>query len=275
SEVAEIEARLHNVFGIAYTATAWLSQQDLDRLAEDAWSLLEGRPFSSFAVSTKRGEKSFPFKSVEINARVGAYIGEKSGARVDLTNPDITCYIEIVETFAFLYTERRKARGGLPVSTGGRVVVLMSGGIDSPVAAYRIIKRGCRAIFVHFHSFPHTTMESQAKVRDLARILMRYQYASRLYLVPFADIQRQIVVTAPPPTRVILYRRFMVRIAEVLARRERAAALVTGESIGQVASQTLENIHAIAQVATLPILRPLIGEDKQDIVAMAQDIGTL
>src|SRR5262249_20126162 len=120
-----------------------------------------------------------------------------------------------------------------------------------------------------------TTLESQAKVRELARILMRYQYMARLYLVPFADIQRQIVAYAPPPTRVILYRRFMIRIAEALAPQELAGALVTGESIGEVASQTLENIHTIAQVAHLPILRPLIGDDKQDIVALAQDIGTL
>lgn len=271
----EIETRLRDVFGIAYFASGWRSQQDLDQLARDAWGIMEGCRFASFAVSTKRGEKSFPFKSTEINARIGAYIGEKSGARVDLDHPDITCYIEIVETFAFLYLKKQKARGGLPVSTGGRVAVLLSGGIDSPVAAYRIIKRGCRAVFVHFHSFPHTTMESQQKVRDLVRILTRFQYSARLYLVPFADIQRQIVAFAPPPTRVILYRRFMIRIAEAMARREHATALVTGESIGQVASQTLENIHAIASVATIPVLRPLIGDDKQEIVCVAEDIGTL
>ncbi|MBI1747361.1 MAG: tRNA 4-thiouridine(8) synthase ThiI [Acidobacteria bacterium] len=275
AEPDQMAERLRDVFGIAYFAFSWLSNQDLDRLAQDAWSLMEGRRFSSFAVNTKRGEKSFPLNSVQISAKVGAYIGLKSGARVDLEHPDLTCFIEIVETFAFLYFEKRKARGGLPVSTGGRVAVLLSGGIDSPVAAYRIIKRGCRAVFVHFHSFPHTTLDSQEKVRNLVRILARFQYSGRLYLVPFADIQRQIVAFAPPPIRIVLYRRFMVRIAEALAFKERAGALVTGESIGQVASQTLENIRAIAEAATLPILRPLIGDDKQDIISLAQDIGTL
>jgi len=160
------------------------------------------------------------------------------------------------------------------VSCSGKVVVLMSGGIDSPVAAFKVLKRGCRAIFVHFHSLPHTTPESLDKVRQLVSILTEYQYRSKIYMIPFAELQRQVVAFTPAETRVILYRRLMMRLAEEIARREGAHALVTGESIGQVASQTLENLRVISDATQLPILRPLIGEDKEEIIAVARRIGT-
>jgi thiamine biosynthesis protein ThiI len=162
----------------------------------------------------------------------------------------------------------------LPSGTGGKVACLISGGIDSPVAAYRMMRRGCRVLYVHFHSFPHTTVQSQDKVRDLVRILSRYQLESPLYWIPFAEVQREIVALAPPAMRVILYRRFMVRIAQAIALKEKAAALVTGDSLGQVASQTLENIRTISAAATLPIFRPLIGDDKEDIIRAAREIQT-
>jgi thiamine biosynthesis protein ThiI len=163
----------------------------------------------------------------------------------------------------------------LPARTGGKVLCLLSGGIDSPVAAFRLLRRGCQVQFVHFHSFPHTTLESQDKVRRLVGILARYQLEGKLYLVPFAAVQREIVAYTPPPLRVILYRRFMVRIAEALARRDGAAALVTGDSLGQVASQTLENLRVVSAAATeFPIFRPLVGDDKEDIVRVARNIET-
>ncbi|HSW38276.1 MAG TPA: tRNA 4-thiouridine(8) synthase ThiI, partial [Acidobacteriota bacterium] len=164
--------------------------------------------------------------------------------------------------------------GGLPSGTGGKVLCLMSGGIDSPVAAYRMMRRGCRVLFIHFHSFPHTTAESQDKVRNILRVLSERQLESTLYLTPFADVQRAIVAYAPPPLRVVLYRRFMIRIAQETAAREKAAALVTGDSLGQVASQTLENIKTISAAGTLPIFRPLIGDDKEEIIRVARSIGT-
>ncbi|HUC98039.1 MAG TPA: tRNA uracil 4-sulfurtransferase ThiI, partial [Candidatus Polarisedimenticolaceae bacterium] len=164
--------------------------------------------------------------------------------------------------------------GGLPVGASGRVVALISGGIDSPVAAYRMMQRGCRLIFVHFHSAPYLDQTSQQKVRQLVSELTRCQFHSRLYLIPFGEIQRQIVAAVARPLRVILYRRMMLRIAEQVARREKCQALITGESLAQVASQTLENIAVIQQAAQLPVLRPLVGMDKQEIVDQARRIGT-
>ena len=173
-----------------------------------------------------------------------------------------------------MYLSKIPGAGGLPSGTGGKVMCLLSGGIDSPVAAYRLMRRGCRVHHVHFHSFPHTSIESQEKVRHILQILARFQLDSQLHMVPFADVQREIVAYAPPPLRVILYRRFMVRIAEALAHKERASALVTGDSLGQVASQTLENLRTVSAASSLPIFRPLIGDDKEDIMRIAREIGT-
>jgi thiamine biosynthesis protein ThiI len=162
----------------------------------------------------------------------------------------------------------------MPAGVSGKVACLISGGIDSPVAAYRMIKRGCLASFVHFSGRPLVSRASEDKVRDLVRTLTAYQYASHLYVIPFGEIQREIVLSAPAPFRVVLYRRMMVRIAEELARRERCWAVVTGDSLGQVASQTPQNLCAIEEAAELPILRPLIGMDKREIIDEARSIGT-
>jgi thiamine biosynthesis protein ThiI len=179
-----------------------------------------------------------------------------------------------VEKYAFIYVERLPGPGGLPVGTSGKVVVLLSGGIDSPVAGWKLIKRGCTAVFVHFHSFPYTNKESQEKARRVARLLSAYSLKSRIYMVPFAEIQRRIMVETPVDTRVILYRRYMMRLAEQIAHRERARVLVTGDSVGQVASQTIENIDVISRAVSMPILRPLIGDDKVEIIDLARRIGT-
>ena len=162
----------------------------------------------------------------------------------------------------------------MPVGTSGRVACLMSGGIDSPVAAWRLMRRGCRVLLVHFHSYPILSRASQEKTRELAKLLARYQYHSRLVLVPFGEIQQQVVLAVAPPLRVVIYRRLMMRIAEAIARRARAQALVTGEVVGQVASQTLENLASINSVVTMPVLRPLVGMDKDEITAEAQRLGT-
>jgi tRNA uracil 4-sulfurtransferase len=211
---------------------------------------------------------------VQINQRVGAYVKERCGARVDLEHPELTCWIEVVGHEAIIYVDRIAGSGGLQTSTGGKVVVMLSGGIDSPVAAWKLMKRGCTAIFVHFHSFPYTNKESQAKARQLAELLSNYQLRSKIYLVPFAEVQRHIMVETPADTRVILYRRYMLRIAEWIAKREKARVLVTGDSVGQVASQTIENIDVISRAVTMPILRPLIGDDKIEIIDVARKIGT-
>jgi thiamine biosynthesis protein ThiI len=173
-----------------------------------------------------------------------------------------------------LYFNRIDGAGGLPLGTGGKVVCLLSGGIDSPVAAYRLLRRGCQVLYVHFHSFPHTTAESLEKVRRILKVLTGYQLEAKLFLIPFAEVQREIVAYASPPLRVVLYRRFMMRIAEMIALREKAAALVTGDNLGQVASQTLENLRTVSAAVKLPIFRPLIGDDKEDIMNAARKIGT-
>jgi tRNA uracil 4-sulfurtransferase len=274
ADLPEIKARLRMVFGIAYFAEAWACPRTLEDLETKAWNLIEPLRFSSFRIDSRRADKSFPWTSVEINQRVGAYVKERSGARVDLERAELTCAIEIVDKHALIYVERLPGLGGLPVGTSGKVVVLLSGGIDSPVAAWKMIKRGCTAVFVHFHSFPYTNKESQEKTKHIARLLSHYQLQAKMYLVPFADVQRHIMVDTPLETRVILYRRYMMRLAEEIALREKARVLVTGDSVGQVASQTIENLDVVSRAVAMPILRPLIGDDKVEIIDVARRIGT-
>ncbi len=266
--------RISSVFGVANFSLVETTARDIEALRARILEALNGTRFESFRIETQRGDKTFPLNSPEINRRLGAAVKEKSAARVDLTHPELTVFVEILPRDAFFGFNKIPGAGGLPVGASGRVVSLISGGIDSPVAAYRMLQRGCRLIFVHFHSAPYLDKTSQEKVRQLVTALTRHQFQSRLYLVPFGEIQRQIVAAVNRPLRVILYRRMMLRIAEGLARKEKAKALVTGESLGQVASQTLENMALIQQAAALPILRPLVGMDKQEIIDQARRIGT-
>jgi tRNA uracil 4-sulfurtransferase len=266
--------RISSVFGVANFSLVETTARDIEALRARILEALNGTRFESFRIETQRGDKTFPLNSPEINRRLGAAVKEKSAARVDLTHPELTVFVEILPRDAFFGFNKIPGAGGLPVGGSGRVVSLISGGIDSPVAAYRMLQRGCRLIFVHFHSAPYLDRTSQEKVRQLVSMLTRHQFLSRLYLVPFGEIQRQIVAAVNRPLRVVLYRRMMMRIAEGVARKEKAKALVTGESLGQVASQTLENMSVIQQAATLPILRPLVGMDKQEIIDQARRIGT-
>lgn len=274
SPLEQIGKRLQKVFGLVFCCPAWISVQKMEQLQEDLWKLVRLQQFDTFKIASRRGDKKYPINSQQMNEHLGAIVAERSGKRVRLEQPDLTCYVDIVEDYAFLYFEKLRGGKGLPVSSSGKVIVLLSGGIDSPVAAYKVMKRGCRAIFVHFHSLPHTTPESLDKVRLLVSKLNEYQYGSKTYMLPFANAQRQVVAFTPVETRVILYRRIMMRLAEAIARKEGAHALVTGDSIGQVASQTLENLRAVSDAVQLPVLRPLIGEDKEEIIAVARRIGT-
>ena len=266
--------RISRVFGVANFSLVERTTRDIDALRSRILESVDEIHFGSFRIETQRGDKTFPLTSPEINRQLGAAVKEKSGARVDLTNPEFTVTVEILPRDAFFGFNKIAGPGGLPVGASGRVVALISGGIDSPVAAYRMMQRGCRVIFVHFHSAPYQDKTSQEKVRQLITILTRHQFRSRLHLVPFGEIQRQIVASVARPFRVILYRRMMLRIAEAIAKKEKAKALVTGESLGQVASQTLENMAVIQQASRLPILRPLVGMDKQEIIDQARRIGT-
>jgi thiamine biosynthesis protein ThiI len=269
-----VVTRIRSVFGVANFSLVERTPREMDWIERRILECLDGMSFSSFRIETQRGDKSFPLISPEINRQLGARVKERSGARVDLTNPELTITVEILPKDAFFGFDKISGAGGLPVGASGRVMSLISGGIDSPVAAYRMMQRGCRLIFVHFHGAPYLDKTSQEKVRALVSTLTRHQYLSRLHLVPFGEIQRQIVAAVGRPLRVVLYRRMMLRIAEALARAEKAKALVTGESLAQVASQTLENMAVIQQASTLPILRPLVGMDKQEIIDQARRIGT-
>jgi thiamine biosynthesis protein ThiI len=227
-------------------------------------------------VLVKRADKTFPMKSPEIAARLGALVASATRAPVSLKAADSTVYVEVVAgAIYFSLDERVAGCGGLPVSTGGRVLLLLSGGIDSPVAGLRMMRRGCRVDAVHFHSVPYLDGTSRDKARQLCAILSRGQGSTRLSLVAFGEIQSEIVRSVPRRLRVVLYRRMMMRIAARLAREDRAAALVTGESLGQVASQTLTNMSTIERASDLPVLRPLVGMDKQEIMNYAQGAGTL
>ena len=271
---ATLIERMSTVFGVANFSIVERTARDIDALRGRILESLNGGRFQSFRIETQRGDKTFPLTSPEINRQLGAAVQEKSGARVDLENAEFTVTVEILPRDAFFGFNKIAGAGGLPVGSSGRVAALISGGFDSPVAAYRMMQRGCRIIFVHFHSVPYQDKTSQEKVRQLVQLLTRHQFTSRLYMVPFGEIQRQIVATVARPLRVVLYRRMMLRIAEAIARQEKAKALITGESLGQVASQTLDNMAVIQQAARLPILRPLVGMDKQEIIDQARRIGT-
>jgi thiamine biosynthesis protein ThiI len=212
--------------------------------------------------------------SPQAEREIGGRIKEARGWRVDLERADLVIHVELLTNDAFYFFGKEKGAGGLPTGTAGRVACLLSGGIDSPVAAHRMMKRGCTVSFVHFHSYPILSRASQEKARELVLLLTTWQQRSRLYLVAFGEIQQQVVLGVPGPMRVVVYRRLMLRIAEHIARMSRAQALVTGDVVGQVASQTLENLAVVGSVAQLPLFRPLIGMDKDEITAEAQRIGT-
>jgi thiamine biosynthesis protein ThiI len=266
--------RIRSVFGIANFSRAHETAPDLERLKAAAVESLRDASFASFRVTTRRSDKSFPKNSLAIDRELGAAIQGATGMKVDLSHPELTVLVEVLRGRILFSFEKHPGLGGFPVGSSGRVLALLSGGIDSPVAAWRMMKRGCRVLPVHFHAFPLQDRTTIDKARELARILTRYQFRTRLLLVPFAPVQQAIVASCPAPLRVVLYRRFMVRIAEALAVPRRARALVTGESLGQVASQTLDNIAVIDEAAQGPILRPLVGMDKEEITAEARRIGT-
>lgn len=269
-----LRERVASVPGVANFSRVREVPADLGILEETLLSTLDAEPFRSFRVRARRTYKPFPATSMEIERRLGAAIQTKTGARVDLEEAERTFFVDVLKDRILLATERERGTGGFPVGSAGRVMPLLSGGIDSPVAAYRLMRRGCTIIPIHFHAFPlqdHSTID---KVRELARVLVRAQYQLRLFLVPFGETQQTIVASCPASLRVILYRRFMIRVAEALGARYKVKALVTGESVGQVASQTLDNMATVDAAASGPIFRPLVGMDKDEIMSEARRIGT-
>jgi tRNA uracil 4-sulfurtransferase len=281
----EAVSRIERVFGVAFYAVARVvprtGGEDLAVLGQAAWEEVRGEKFATFAVRSKRSDKSFPHRTTDIDASVGQYLvdqlrAEGRNTRVKLNDPELTCRIEVPPGPSLLvYARKIPGAGGLPANTAGRMTCMLSGGFDSAVAAHKMMKRGAHLSFVHFWGGGARPGESSVHVaRELVRKLVPWQYSAKLYLVPFEPVQREIVASAPEQFRILLYRRMMLRIAERLARSGRSLGLITGDSLGQVASQTLRNMEAVGAVARIPLYRPLAGDDKQDILAVAQKIGT-
>ncbi|HTU85674.1 MAG TPA: tRNA uracil 4-sulfurtransferase ThiI [Solirubrobacteraceae bacterium] len=260
--------------GLSVVQPALRVEPAVEPAARAAIELLRGLPGRSFAVRSRRREKSFPVSSMEVARLVGAAVKDALGLSVDLTHPDVELHVDAYDRGLFVSVDRLRGAGGLPVGSSGRALVLLSGGIDSPVAAYRMMRRGLRCDFVHFSGQPLTGPESAYKAYALVARLNRYQGRSRLFVVPFGLAQRLLASSGAGRLQVLAQRRLMVRVGDALARRERCEALVTGDSLGQVASQTLRNLQVVEDASTLPLLRPLIDRDKSEIVEEAQRLGT-
>jgi thiamine biosynthesis protein ThiI len=271
-------ARLERVFGLASLSPARLVEKNLDALSaaaiEEARAWAAGKPGGTFKVETRRSDKRFQPASPEVSRLVGGAVHVATGLPVDVHHPQLHLGVEIGFEHAFVYGRTVAAPGGLPVGSSGRVDLLLSGGIDSPVAGWMAMKRGCHVAATYFHSFPFTGDKTKEKVAGLARLLARWQGAVELRVVPFTDAQKALRAAGDPRLAVVLYRRMMIRVAEKIARARGALALVTGDALGQVASQTLENLSVIGAAATLPILRPLVAHDKLETIDWARRIGT-
>lgn len=267
--------RIRHVFGIANFSLAGRAPHDFQALADAILADLGDIEVPTFRVSARRADKRIPFTSPQIEREVGGLIKQAKGWTVDLDEAALTIHLEMLPDHAFYFFGKLQGPGGLPSGTSGRLTCLISGGIDSPVAAYRMMRRGCTVSFVHFHSYPILSRASQEKVREIVTLLTQYQQHAKVAMVAFGELQQQVVLAVPPQYRVVIYRRLMLRIAEQLARKWKSRALVTGEVVGQVASQTLENMTAIAEACSLEILRPLVGMDKDEISDEAEAIGTL
>jgi thiamine biosynthesis protein ThiI len=244
------------------------------RVMEQSLALAAGGSVRTFAVDAHRSSTDHAVSSGQMNIDVGSHLQKVFGLAVDLGRPDVTIHVDVVQGAAYVYARRLAGPGGLPVGSSGVVVALLSAGIDSPVAVWKVARRGAVVVGVHFSGAPQTADTSTADVCDIGRVLAPYGGIGRIYSIPFGDLQREIALSCPPHLRVLLYRRLMVRVAEAIAGVERAGALVTGESLGQVASQTLDNIAVVDAAATLPVLRPLVGSDKEEIIAEARRLGT-
>ncbi|HLI79303.1 MAG TPA: tRNA uracil 4-sulfurtransferase ThiI [Candidatus Binataceae bacterium] len=269
-----VQERAALIFGLQNFSISYPAPLDIEAITREAIARARGLEVKTFRVSTKRDYKRFALNSMEIDRMIGAVIADEFGFQVDLENPALTISIEILPESAWVSAGKLPGAGGLPVGITGRGLTLLSGGIDSPVAAHRMMKRGLHVDFVHFHGHPLVSTASRDKALELATHLTRFEGRATLMLVPFGILQREIVAKSLRPLRVVMYRRFMMRIAAELAHKVGATVLVSGESLGQVASQTLENMMVIQTATTMPVLRPLVGMDKNEIIVEARKLGT-
>ena len=279
-DVADVDAAfeaLKKVFGVIKMPRAAACEKDKDAIAALAKEYLreDMQNAKSFKVESRRSDKSFPMSSIELSQYVGGELAEAfPGTRVDVHDPELTVHIEVRDLAAYVHSSPVPGAGGMPVGTGGVAVTLLSGGIDSPVSTYMIARRGVRLIPVHFFSFPYTSQQAKDKVVELARLLTGYCGRMTIEVVPFTHIQEEIRDKCPEEYFTLIMRRFMMRIAERIARDNGAKAIVTGENLGQVASQTMEAMASTQAVADMPVLQPLIGMDKAEIIEIARRIGT-
>ena len=274
SDLDEISARLKRIFGISYFAFANSSKPNIEDIKKVTAETVANEKAKTLRVLTKRSNKQFPMDSVAINKEVGEHLIKKFDFTVDLVNAELSVWIEIVEKYVFVYTKRVDGPGGLPVGVSGKVLSLLSGGIDSPVAAYLMMKRGCSVKFVHFFNDSINSRAALDKIKDLVKTLSQYNKNTKLYVIPFKDIQSEIIKYVPSDYRMIVYRRIMFMIADVLAMKDEAKGIVTGDNLASVASQTLDNMGTIRQASGMLVLTPVLGFDKQEIVNLAQKIGT-
>jgi len=274
ADAVTISDALRRVPGIAHFSMGCAAEKDLEAIKARALAMLEGTDFTSFGVKSKRSDKSFPVNSNEINRQVGSSIVVALDKKVNLTDPDLWLYIELTHDEALLYSTKVSGPGGLPVGVSGKAVVSLSGGIDSPVAAWMMMKRGCELVFGHIRNETQFAGGAVGKIENLVGTLSRSQRRSKLYIFPFGDIQRHIIAFVPAKERMIIYRRCMMRLLNMLAEREKAGAIVTGDSLGQVASQTMDNMLCIQAASKRPVLAPLVGLNKEEIIQIAEKVGT-
>ncbi len=275
--------RLSCIFGLVSISPAWEMESDFETIKDNSLRLVkrkidefaaQGKTKVTFKVETRRGLKTFPMKSPEISANLGGEMLEAfAGLSVDVNNPDFILYTEVREK-SYIYTDTIPAQGGMPIGSNGKACLLLSGGIDSPVAGYMIAKRGVKICAVHFYSYPYTSERAKEKVVELARLLTKYCGSIKLMVVPYTDVQLAIHENCRDELGTVIMRRSMMRIAEILARKNGCSALVTGESVGQVASQTMAAMYCTDNAANIPVFRPLIGMDKVEVIERARNIDT-
>ena len=270
----KFKSKVSKVMGLQNFALMINTTSKIEDLENAALHLVKEREFTNFRVTTKRNDKSLDFTSQDVNIKIGAYIQLKTKKPVNLSSPNLTVHIEILERNSFVGIDKYNGFSGLPANCQERALSLISSGIDSPVASFEMIKRGVSLDYVHFHSYPAINKQSINNVKKILEVLSQYQLKSTLYIVPLLSIQQKIMELVPDKYWVIFFRRYMIKIANDIAKKNNALALITGDSIGQVASQTLSNIRAISDVSDLPIIRPLAGMNKEDIVNKATTINT-
>lgn len=268
-----VEDKLKKTPGIRYFGVGYKSDLDMSAIKEAVFKALP-ESFETFRISASRRNKNFPLNSVEINKELGSAVVERTGKKVDLEHPDVTVWVEIAENYALVYSKRIEGIGGLPIGCAGKVVSLVSGGIDSPVASFLAMKRGCEVVIVHFFNRTVHSPDVRKKIIMLAEKLAEFQGDLKLYMIPFEDVQMEIIRIVPPKLRMVVYRRSMMRMANLIAEKEGAKAIVTGDNISQVASQTLDNLNTIYSASKLAVLPPLLGFDKEEIISIAKKIGT-